>query len=419
MSGRSPLLSKSTSSDPDELTAADFKALEHYKYSGTDFSLCSKYFMQRYWTAVSECVPKTIAPNALTLTGFIVSTSTSVILAYFALAGLPFPNWVWAYAAVSLFTYQTLDAIDGKQARRTGCGSPLGELFDHGCDALFTPLINLTSCIALGFTATETFFYCMAVNSALFFSLFEQFSTGTLDLGYLNAPVDGILLSCGVLFWTAFAGPQWWATPFAAGPLVNLGAITIPVIGTTVNVSFFTKANELLFAVGILGSFFTSLGNVAHAWTMPLAHARVNRVATLLPQTILGASIIALGWYAPALATGPYAFAVELAYGWLVSFTVTRMTVARLCRRPYDPLTIPFRATLFATLLTGMYAVAARVTGGEPNAALLGAPFALCVFVTLLCYARMAWKVFRRLARHLGINILTMTEAQLARNRAK
>jgi hypothetical protein len=27
---------------------------------------------------------------------------------------------------------QTLDAIDGKQARRTGSSSPLGQLFDHG-----------------------------------------------------------------------------------------------------------------------------------------------------------------------------------------------------------------------------------------------------------------------------------------------
>jgi hypothetical protein len=28
--------------------------------------------------------------------------------------------------------YQTLDALDGKQARRTKTSSPLGELFDHG-----------------------------------------------------------------------------------------------------------------------------------------------------------------------------------------------------------------------------------------------------------------------------------------------
>eukprot|EP01018_Ginkgo_biloba_P034939 Gb_06918 [translate_table: standard] len=30
----------------------------------------------------------------------------------------------------------TFDAVDGKQARRTNSSSPLGELFDHGCDAL-------------------------------------------------------------------------------------------------------------------------------------------------------------------------------------------------------------------------------------------------------------------------------------------
>jgi len=34
-----------------------------------------------------------------------------------------------------VFTYQNLDNVDGKQARRTGNSTPLGMLFDHGCDA--------------------------------------------------------------------------------------------------------------------------------------------------------------------------------------------------------------------------------------------------------------------------------------------
>lgn len=38
--------------------------------------------------------------------------------------------------AITMFIYQTLDAIDGKQARRTGSSNALGELFDHGCDSL-------------------------------------------------------------------------------------------------------------------------------------------------------------------------------------------------------------------------------------------------------------------------------------------
>lgn len=46
------------------------------------------------------------------------------------------PSWVYALVACFIFIYQLLDAIDGKQARRTGTGSPLGQLFDHGCDAI-------------------------------------------------------------------------------------------------------------------------------------------------------------------------------------------------------------------------------------------------------------------------------------------
>ena len=35
-----------------------------------------------------------------------------------------------------------LDAIDGKQARRTGSSTPLGELFDHGCDSMSTVFVR-------------------------------------------------------------------------------------------------------------------------------------------------------------------------------------------------------------------------------------------------------------------------------------
>ncbi len=37
-------------------------------------------------------------------------------------------------------TYRILDEMDGKQARRTGNSSPLGLIFDHGCDAFTTGL---------------------------------------------------------------------------------------------------------------------------------------------------------------------------------------------------------------------------------------------------------------------------------------
>lgn len=54
------------------------------------------------------------------------------------------PRWLYFTFAVGLFVYQSLDAIDGKQARRTGTSGPLGELFDHGCDALNTTVRPLS-----------------------------------------------------------------------------------------------------------------------------------------------------------------------------------------------------------------------------------------------------------------------------------
>ena len=45
------------------------------------------------------------------------------------------PNGFFFLAGISYFVYRMLDEMDGKQARRTGNSSPLGLLFDHGCDA--------------------------------------------------------------------------------------------------------------------------------------------------------------------------------------------------------------------------------------------------------------------------------------------
>ena len=68
------------------------------------------------------------------------------------------PSWVYIITAVCFFIYQTLDAIDGKQARRTNSSSPLGQLFDHGCDAFGTTLLILTACQAMKIGPTITTF---------------------------------------------------------------------------------------------------------------------------------------------------------------------------------------------------------------------------------------------------------------------
>lgn len=82
-----------------------------------------------------------MAPNAITLSGFgFVVLNILTMLYYTPTMDQDCPPWVYASWAIGLFLYQTFDAVDGTQARRTRQSGPLGELFDHGVDALNTSL---------------------------------------------------------------------------------------------------------------------------------------------------------------------------------------------------------------------------------------------------------------------------------------
>lgn len=74
------------------------------------------------------------------------------------------PRWACFLCGLGLFIYQSLDAIDGKQARRTNSSSPLGELFDHGCDSISTVFVAVSACISvqLGFYPTWMFFQVLS-----------------------------------------------------------------------------------------------------------------------------------------------------------------------------------------------------------------------------------------------------------------
>ena len=78
-----------------------------------------------------------MAPNLITLIGILMMISGVMVWALRdGQLSSSQPAWTYFYVAFVLFMYQTFDACDGKQARRTNSSSPLGQLFDHGCDAV-------------------------------------------------------------------------------------------------------------------------------------------------------------------------------------------------------------------------------------------------------------------------------------------
>ena len=89
---------------------------------------------------MASCVPSYIAPNTLTLLGFANTLLPLTVL--FATCGCDLygyvPQWFMFLQAICYFFYRMLDEMDGKQARATTNSSPLGLIFDHGCDCFTT-----------------------------------------------------------------------------------------------------------------------------------------------------------------------------------------------------------------------------------------------------------------------------------------
>lgn len=133
------------------------------------------------------------------------------------------PWWAYVLNALSILAYQGLDAMDGKQARRTGSGSPLGLLFDHGCDAFNGTIMSLTMCsVAQMGPGLVSFAMWVSATSVFFSATVEEFYTGEMRLGLINGPNEGLLIAVVANLVTAVIGPSFWRAPSPFGPPWNL-----------------------------------------------------------------------------------------------------------------------------------------------------------------------------------------------------
>lgn len=92
------------------------------------------------------------------------------------------------------FIYRMLDEMDGKQARKTGNASPLGLLFDHGCDAFSIGFVIMTTSKIMGVDDSNfNFFYIFGGVALFYFTTLEEYYVGGLHLKPGNGVTDGSL----------------------------------------------------------------------------------------------------------------------------------------------------------------------------------------------------------------------------------
>ncbi len=247
------------------LTPNAVQKLPNYQYHGADLSLLYKYILSPLagW-CVDNVTPTWLAPNAITSIGLcwmilsygviwyhcpglyeantdiINTTTSSASAASSAASSAAVPSVIFLLNGCAMLIYQTLDNMDGKQARKTGSSSPLGLLFDHGCDALNSIFGSANWIVAMGllpgrvndllggeeggnniqnksllseFLGGDAIIATVLVLAPMipfFVATWEHYFTGKLILPIFNGPSEGLVMGASLSFLSYFYGPMIW-----------------------------------------------------------------------------------------------------------------------------------------------------------------------------------------------------------------
>ncbi|CAO3672424.1 unnamed protein product [Rhizopus stolonifer] len=328
--------------------------LKLYRYGGVDKSLISNYLLNPYWNNLVKLFPLWIAPNMITLLGLMTILLNVITLFYFTQDLSECPHWVYYTFGIGLFIYQSLDAIDGKQARRTGTSGPLGELFDHGCDALNTSLGVLTWASATFLGQSWWTVASLTASLATFYlSTWEEYHTGILYLGHVSGPVEGVLMLCGIHMISGYFGPAFW--------MLRVNELLPQVNFSQHWIGHFQLNHGLIILGGVIMIFniFSALWNVISVkiWPTDRSHKKTSILDALLG---LSPFVIMCYWSYMWLKTWPdlvhYHLAIFIPFiGLLFGHQVGLMITANVSKLDFPNLNFSMTFILMSGYLLAKY----------------------------------------------------------------
>ncbi|KAI0432400.1 CDP-alcohol phosphatidyltransferase [Xylaria sp. FL1042] len=388
--------------------------LRSYKYSAVDKSPVSNYILRPYWNAFVELLPLWLAPNMVTLLGFffILANIALLVIVMPDLVG-PGPSWLYLSFAFGLFMYQTMDNVDGKQARRTGTSSGLGELFDHGIDSLNCTLASLleTAAMALG-TSKSGVFTALCPCLAMFFSTWETYHTHTLYLGYFNGPTEGILIACSVMAISGIYGPGIWTERI------------VDLVGEKNLFGYEHLVGDHsirdIWILVIVGSLV--FGHMPFCVLNVVKARRRNNLPVLpvflewIPMAVYTLSIGA--WlYSPysTLMRENHLVLFCLTMSFVFGRMTTKMILAHLTRQPFPYWTVMLIPLVGGAILGNLPRFGLPAISARHEHYYLWAYF----FFALVVYFRWAYLVTTSICNFLGINCLTIPHEKQAENKRK
>eukprot|EP01114_Cavostelium_apophysatum_P021151 TRINITY_DN7294_c0_g1_i1.p1 TRINITY_DN7294_c0_g1~~TRINITY_DN7294_c0_g1_i1.p1 ORF type:complete len:385 (+),score=11.73 TRINITY_DN7294_c0_g1_i1:141-1295(+) len=310
--------------------------LATYAYSGQDKSLIANYILKHFWNWAVEFIPTWVAPNVVTLWGLMcMGISFYIVTAYCeVMHPCELPGWAYIVISLLIFAYQTFDNLDGKQARRTGSSSALGEVFDHGGDSLTIPIFTLILSNAVQFGPFEAYITLIYLSFVFFAVHWEGYFTGTVVLDIIANPTEAQLSMISLLIITYFYGNSVWLTQ-----------VDTSIFGTW-------QLNHILLAmsclIAIQGTYtqFLKIRAAAAAKGLPARSV----IMFLLPMCLVFATSAVWVYFSPEiLQTNPRLFICT--FGWLASYVSMRQIVHSVCKEPFKLYYNVLTPAIFAVLL--------------------------------------------------------------------
>lgn len=312
-----------------------------------------------------------------------------------------------------------MDNIDGKQARRTGSSSPLGELFDHGIDSLNCTLASLCETAAMGLgTSKRGIFTALVPCLPMYFSTWETYHTHTLYLGIFNGPTEGLILACTVMVMSGYYGPEIWSYPlnqcfspeWFVGPFAELGE---------------TPFRDLWIPIILLGLFGAHMPFCVYNVIKARRRDNLPVLPVFLEWTPMIVFCAAIGsWlFTPhsTLMADNHLVLFCLTMSFVFGRMTTKIILAHLTRQPF-----PYWTIMLWPLVGGAVLGNLPVFGFEPVSASVELWYLRAYFVfALVVYFRWAFLVIDAICSYLGIRCLRipygkeLENAKLANGSAK
>ncbi|PRP87807.1 hypothetical protein PROFUN_04281 [Planoprotostelium fungivorum] len=296
-----------------------------------DRSLLYKYWVSPMCAKLVSLLPTWVAPNLLTLIGWICTMTTFGLSAFFMSdMSNDAPRWVYFVMGFLIFAYMTLDNMDGKQAFRTGSSTPLGEALDHGVDSFSVGIIIAGSAAV---TQTGVWWPIIALGPAMiafYLAHWQEYFNHYLELGLLGPTEAEVIAALGYIVTGIFGTSMWTSVHSIFGWHFKFSMF---VMLATIGAAIWTTLYGLYDGI-----------TRAKAKGVPLPRA-ISQLFPFSLSMVAGALFV---WKTYRTYDAGYSFAYIATFNLLFSYLTILCIVQRICQLSFSYFYLPMLPLLVA-----------------------------------------------------------------------